>query len=167
MRLTTERRSRTTDPDNVVTIKNFEPWNVTCWFWEQTLIDHCSRAYRCWQSGGNQAPDCPQLGVPEAQEKSQQQQQKHKRRTVWHRQRRFAKYRMGTTHILSSAAHKCMLLTNVAPFKREIIRLSSGMRFIAEKHCYNKEIICQTEMLLFCLFELSGMTREPHRLYTC
>ena len=43
-----------------------------------------------------------------------------------------------------------MFLTNVAPFKREINRLSKGIRFIAKKHCYNKEI---TQIsLLFVLF---------------
>src|SRR4029434_1473574 len=46
----------------------------------------------------------------------------------------------------------CMLLTNVAPFKREINRLSNGISCIAKKHCYNKEIIYQTHIsLLFVL----------------
>src|SRR4029434_5433647 len=50
------------------------------------------------------------------------------------------------------SSHKCMFLTNVAPFKREINRLSNGIRFIAKKHCYNKEIIYLTQIsLLFVL----------------
>ena len=36
---------------------------------------------------------------------------------------------------LCFSSHKCMFLTNVAPFKREINRLSNGIRFIAKKHC--------------------------------
>ena len=52
---------------------------------------------------------------------------------------------------LCCSSHKCMFLTNVAPFKREINRLSNGIRFIAKKHFYNKEIIYQTQIsLLFC-----------------
>ena len=36
--------------------------------------------------------------------------------------------------------------------KREINRLSNGIRFIAKKHCYDKEIINQTQIsLLFVL----------------
>ena len=49
-----------------------------------------------------------------------------------------------------------MFLTNVAPFTREINRLSNCIRFIAKKHCYNKEIFYQTpSSLLFvlCLIE--------------
>src|SRR4029434_9085032 len=45
---------------------------------------------------------------------------------------------------LCCSSHKCMFLTNVAPFKREINRLSNGIRCIAKKHCCNKEIIYQT-----------------------
>src|SRR4029434_2546274 len=53
---------------------------------------------------------------------------------------------------LCCSSHKCMFLTNVAPFKREINKLSNRIRFIAKKHCYNKEINYQTQMsLLFVL----------------
>ena len=54
---------------------------------------------------------------------------------------------------LCSSAHKCMFLTNVAPFKRVINWLSNSIKFIAKKYCYNKEIIYQTHISL--LFELS------------
>src|SRR4029434_3508442 len=36
---------------------------------------------------------------------------------------------------LCCSSHKCMFLTNVAPFKRKINRLPNGIRFIAKKHC--------------------------------
>ena len=49
---------------------------------------------------------------------------------------------------LCHSSHKCMFLTNVAPFKMEINKLSSWIRFIAKKHCYNKEIIYQHTNLL-------------------
>ena len=53
---------------------------------------------------------------------------------------------------LCCSSHKCMFLTNVAPFKREINRLSNSIRFIAKKHSYNKEMIYQTQIsLLFML----------------
>ena len=54
---------------------------------------------------------------------------------------------------LCCSSHKCMFLTNVAPFKREINRLSNGIRFIAKKLRYNKEIIYQTH--ISSLFMLS------------
>src|SRR4029434_7703705 len=49
---------------------------------------------------------------------------------------------------LCCSSHKCMFLTNVAPFKREMNRLSNGIKCIAKKHCYNKEIIYQTQISL-------------------
>src|SRR4029434_5736812 len=53
---------------------------------------------------------------------------------------------------LCCSSHKCIFLTNVAPFKREINKLSNGIRCIAKEYCYNKEIIYQTQMsLLFVL----------------
>ena len=35
-----------------------------------------------------------------------------------------------------------------APFERELYRLSNGIRFIAKKHCYHREIINQTQISL-------------------
>ena len=53
---------------------------------------------------------------------------------------------------LCCSSHTCMFFTNVAPFKREINRLSKRIRFIAKQHCYNKEILYQTQIsLLFVL----------------
>ena len=53
---------------------------------------------------------------------------------------------------LCCSSHKCMFLTNGAPFERELYRLSNGIRFIAKKHCYHREIIYQTQIsLLFVL----------------
>ena len=40
-----------------------------------------------------------------------------------------------------SSSHKCMFLTNGAPFERELNRLFNGIRFIAKKHWYHREII--------------------------
>ena len=50
-----------------------------------------------------------------------------------------------------------MVLTNVAPFTREINRLPNVIRFIAKKHCYNKDIIYQTQISLLsvlCLVKI-------------
>ena len=53
---------------------------------------------------------------------------------------------------LCCSSHKCMFLTNVASLKRKISRLSNNLRLIATKHCYNKDMIYQTQMsLLDCL----------------
>ena len=53
---------------------------------------------------------------------------------------------------LCCSSHKCMFLTTGAAFERELYRLSNGIRFIAKKHCYHREIINQTQMsLLFVL----------------
>ena len=53
---------------------------------------------------------------------------------------------------LCCSSHKCMFLTNGAPFERELNRLSNGIRFIAKKHCYHREIINQSQIsLLFVL----------------
>ena len=40
---------------------------------------------------------------------------------------------------------------NMVTFKSEINRLSNGIRFTAKKHCYNKEIITNTNFLTFCV----------------
>src|SRR4029434_1903309 len=56
---------------------------------------------------------------------------------------------------LCCSSHKCMFLTNVAPFKREINRLSNSIICIAKKHCHNKEIIYQTQissLVVLCLY---------------
>lgn len=37
---------------------------------------------------------------------------------------------------LCCSFHRCMFLTHVAPFKKEIIRFSYEIRFTAKKHCY-------------------------------
>lgn len=41
--------------------------------------------------------------------------------------------------------NKCMFLTNVAPFKWKLFRLSNSTGFIAMKHCHNEEMIYQTQ----------------------
>ena len=47
---------------------------------------------------------------------------------------------------LCCSFHKCMFLTNGAPFKRGIIKLSNGLKCSAKKYCYNREIIHQTQI---------------------
>ena len=54
------------------------------------------------------------------------------------------------------SSHKCIFLTNGAQFERELKTLSNGIRFIAKKHCYHREIIYQTQISL--LFVLSLYT---------
>ena len=49
---------------------------------------------------------------------------------------------------LCCSSHKCMFLTNGAPFERELYRLSNGIRCIAKKHCNHREIIDQTQISL-------------------
>ena len=61
------------------------------------------------------------------------------------------------THLCCSS-HKCMFLTNVAPFKMEINRLSNSIRFIAMKHCYNKEILYQTQISLLFVFSFTAVS---------
>ena len=39
---------------------------------------------------------------------------------------------------LCCSSDKYMFITNVTKFKREINRLSSGIRFTDKNHCYNK-----------------------------
>ena len=52
---------------------------------------------------------------------------------------------------LCCSSFKCMFLTNVAPFKREINRFSNCTRFIAETHRYNREKnLPNTNFLTFC-----------------
>ena len=66
---------------------------------------------------------------------------------------------------LCCSSHKCMFLTNVAPFKREINRLSNGIRLIAKKHCYNKEIIYQTQissLFVLCLVQNRTQTADAY-----
>ena len=46
-------------------------------------------------------------------------------------------------------SHTCMVLTNVAPFKKEINRLSIKYKMYASNHCYNKDII-NTNFLNYC-----------------
>ena len=46
----------------------------------------------------------------------------------------------------------CMFLTNGAPFERELYRLSNGIRFIAKKHYYHREIINQTQISVLFKF---------------
>lgn len=53
-----------------------------------------------------------------------------------------------TEDLANLSFHKCMLLTNVALFKKEIKKLSISTRFIAKKHHYNKEIIAQQQISL-------------------
>lgn len=52
---------------------------------------------------------------------------------------------------LCCSFYKCMFLTNMAPFKREIKRFPSDLRFNVKKQCYNKEMIYQTfHFFTFC-----------------
>ena len=62
---------------------------------------------------------------------------------------------MGATHIPHSAAYPrdACSLQMWLPFK-EKKRLSSGITFIAKKHCYNKEIIYQTISLFLAAMQL-------------
>ena len=55
---------------------------------------------------------------------------------------------------LCCSSHKCILLTNVAPFKKEINWLSGGIRFIAKKLCYDKVIIDETQIPVFFVLSL-------------
>ena len=63
------------------------------------------------------------------------------------------------------SSHKFMFLTNGAPFERELNRLSNGIRFIAKKHCYHREIIYQTQMSLLFLLSLDRV--NPPRCLCC
>lgn len=64
---------------------------------------------------------------------------------------------MGAAHILRSAALPTNVFhSNMAPFDREIKRVSNNMRIITKKHCYNKEIIHKIKMsILFAQYLLS------------
>ena len=59
------------------------------------------------------------------------------------------------------SSHKCMFLTNQAPFERELNRLSNDIRIIAKRHCYQREIIYQTQMSLLFVLSLYRF-RELH-----
>lgn len=54
---------------------------------------------------------------------------------------------------LCCSSNKCMFLRNMAPSKRDIIRLSNSQRFIAKKRCYNKEKIDLTQISLILLID--------------
>ena len=50
------------------------------------------------------------------------------------------------------SSHKCMFLTNGAPFERELNRLSNGIRFIAKKALFpQKNNLPNTNFLTFCV----------------
>ena len=55
------------------------------------------------------------------------------------------------------SSHKCMFLTNGAPLERELKRLSNGIRFIAKKYCYHREIIYQTQIFLLFVQNLNAV----------
>lgn len=58
-------------------------------------------------------------------------------KAVWLWQRRFGKSIMGHHIRLCCSSHKWMFLTNVAAFKRELLRFSCGIRFSAREYdCY-------------------------------
>ena len=55
---------------------------------------------------------------------------------------------------LCCSSHKCLFLTNGAPFERELYRLSNGIRFIAKEHCYHRVIINHTQISLLFVISL-------------
>ena len=59
------------------------------------------------------------------------------------------------------SSHKYMFLKNGEPFERKLNRLSTGIRCIAKKHCYHREIINQTQMCLLFVLSLYRF-RELH-----
>ena len=63
---------------------------------------------------------------------------------------------------LCCSSHKCMFLTNGAPFERELYRLSNGIRFIAKKHCYHREIINQTQISLLFVQSLDDKIKQKY-----
>ena len=69
-----------------------------------------------------------------------------------------------TQHFCSS--QKCMFLTNRAPFERELNRLSNGIRFIAKKHCYHREIIQQTQISLLSVLNLYNLSINRYHWWT-
>ena len=60
---------------------------------------------------------------------------------------------------LCYSTHRCMVLTHMALFEREINRLSNGVRFIAKKHCSNTEIIYQTHIFLHFVYFTSNTSK--------
>lgn len=63
-------------------------------------------------------------------------------------------------------SHKCISFQIWHHLKKEINRLSNGIRFISKKHCYKKEIIDQTQVsLLFVL--RSFLLPSPSYAFQC
>ena len=56
--------------------------------------------------------------------------------------------------------HESMFLTNVAPFKRRINRLANGIKHIAKKYCYNRDIY-RTQISELLVIRLYAWTALP------
>ena len=64
------------------------------------------------------------------------------------------------------SSHKYMFLKNGEPFERKLNRLSTGIRCIAKKHCYHREIIYQTLISLLSVLNLYNLSINRYHWWT-
>ena len=75
---------------------------------------------------------------------------RNSKKKVWQWQKRFGKFFMGATHILSPAAHPTTIFLGIgAQFERELNRLSNGIR-CQKALLPQKNNLLNTNVLTFC-----------------